>query len=890
MDSSSLIPSYDTALCLIPPRTHPLWPAVQRIRSLRDKASARWPPHINVVYPFVPPAALPEASRLLLRLRLRPLAVNLTDVGSFARRRAGDSTVFLRPEETADISRIRTLVRHALGWPDEETAFQPHLTVAQGLGGCPETLMNEARSLTPFGLDVSCLYIMVRESSAGGGPGRMNLWARLHLDSGQEDSMLDYGLVSEPKETYHHQNDTWSPVTRPSQHVEQPDRLVLASYNVSTEPDQDSSRYAALVANILSVNATADVLVLHDVTESFLLYLSGSSDICARYPYSTHGLVRDSLQQGPLPSILALSRFPFTWIRVHWDEAHRSMAVLEFHTLQVQRGEPQKPLIVAALTLTPDSDDEALASRRCQLQRLLSHLTSKYPHHPLLIASHLNTNPSEDEIDLEADNEIHTIIRQADLKDVWLLSRLGPGESSSLATGLTPASELREGEEGATFDPSTNTLAAPAEARPRRYHRILTNANLALKPAAYNLFGRSLPAASPHWGVRCLFSRESGSDQPGPEAGMIPIHVCKAQQFIQATDGMKAALAVRGYLPTRSDEQQQWQAFNLLERVIGCQPTGTQLSIIPVGSFGLGVSTPSSHVDCLCVASMSPGVFFTMATQRLKSASTDDIAVLRRVRSASGTMLELQVQDIRFNLWYCTAPSIAASYPEVMKRPSSDPAFSLPPQTLANLKPLLDLSYLRRSIPDMAAFRLAHLLIRAWTESRGLHGSRFGFLGGFQITSLLVPVCKSLAMDCGIVRASDIVRTFFKHYAGFKWGEDMVYDPFYHKRLAYLRTSREPLCLLGWHGPRLNSAVYSLESRLPALLLGSERNLPIVGMRLWPDRLILQQTASQNPHHSGEYTGYYLIGLYQRGDSLSDQQPQDLSATTKPAATSQPSK
>ncbi|KAF4592316.1 poly(A) polymerase pla1 [Ophiocordyceps camponoti-floridani] len=866
-----------------PPWNHPLWPALQRVRSLHDKAGARWPPHINVVYPFVPSAALPEAARTLLRLRLRPLAVNLNDVGSFVRRRAGDGIFFLRPDETAELSRMRI----------------------SGLGGCREALMDKARSLTPFCFDVSCLCIMVRESSTGSGPGRMNLWARLHLGSGQEDSMLDYGLASEPQETFHHQKDVWLPMTHLSRHIEQLHRFVSASYNVHVEPDQDPSRYAALVANILSVNATADVLVLHDVTESFLLFLSGSSDICARYPYSTSGLVRASLQSGPFPSIVALSRFPFTWIRVHWDEAHSDMAVLEFHTLQVQRDESRKPLIVAAFSLTPGSDDEALVSRRYQLQRLLSHLTSKYPHHTLLIASHINTDTSQGEVGLQADSEIESLIREANLKDVWLLSRLGPGESSSLATGLTPASELREGEEGATFDPLTNTLAALTghdNTRPRRYDRILTSGNLTLEPAAYNLFGRSIPLASPHGGVRCLFSLESDPDQSGSEAGMMPIHVCKAQQSIQAADGIRAVLANSGYLPTRTEEQQQWQAFTLLERVIltsteaGYQATGAQISLIPVGSFGLGVSTSSSHVDCLCVASMSPAVFFTIATQRLRSASADGIAVLRRVKSPSE-----QCSSFKFK----ASASISGSAllppsQQVMKRPSSDPAFALPPQTLAKLKPLLDLFYLRKSIPDMAAVRLAHLLIRAWSESRGLHGSRFGFLGGFQITSMLVPVCKSLAMESGIVRASDIVRTFFKHYANFNWGENMegiTWTTFLNPTAPPNRVSCGLSEFLSGYSTYIEiEARYwgssfqkrtnlfrRLESRLPALLLGTERTLPIVGMRLWPDRLVLHQTASPDSQYSGEYTGYYLIGLYQREGSLSGQQLPGLSTSNSEA-------
>lgn len=145
-------------------------------------------------------------------------------------------------------------------------------------------------------------------------------------------------------------------------------------------------------------------------------------------------------------------------------------------------------------------------------------------------------------------------------------------------------------------------------------------------------------------------------------------------------------------------------------------------------------------------------------------------------------------------------------WPEVMNRPSNDAAFALPIQTLAKLKPVRDLFYLRRSIPDMTQYRLAHSLIKAWAKTRGIYSAKFGFLGGIHISVLLVPVCKMLAASGEAVSASDVIVTFFNHYASFDWKTQMVFDPFFHKDLRYHRTFREALCLLGWHAPSLNTA------------------------------------------------------------------------------------
>lgn len=147
-------------------------------------------------------------------------------------------------------------------------------------------------------------------------------------------------------------------------------------------------------------------------------------------------------------------------------------------------------------------------------------------------------------------------------------------------------------------------------------------------------------------------------------------------------------------------------------------------------------------------------------------------------------------------------------FPDALKRPPTDPIFSLPVQTLQKLKPLRDVFYLCRSIPDMTQYRVAHLLIKAWAKSRGLYGPKYGLLGGIHIAVLLVPVCKILAKDAGSVTVGDILVTFFHHYARFDWKTQVVFDPFFHSvGVNHRRLEREPLCLLGWHGPALNTAL-----------------------------------------------------------------------------------
>jgi hypothetical protein len=55
--------SFDTALCIIPP-AH-LTQDINQLRALYDKAYEKWPPHVNLIYPFVNPEALPHIVELV---------------------------------------------------------------------------------------------------------------------------------------------------------------------------------------------------------------------------------------------------------------------------------------------------------------------------------------------------------------------------------------------------------------------------------------------------------------------------------------------------------------------------------------------------------------------------------------------------------------------------------------------------------------------------------------------------------------------------------------------------------------------------------------------------------------------------------------------------------
>lgn len=69
----NLIKSHKSAVCIIPPTT--VQQAIQRIRCFKDKSFVRWPPHFNLLYPFLEDSgavfesAAQEATKALSQLQ-----------------------------------------------------------------------------------------------------------------------------------------------------------------------------------------------------------------------------------------------------------------------------------------------------------------------------------------------------------------------------------------------------------------------------------------------------------------------------------------------------------------------------------------------------------------------------------------------------------------------------------------------------------------------------------------------------------------------------------------------------------------------------------------------------------------------------------------------------
>jgi endonuclease/exonuclease/phosphatase family metal-dependent hydrolase/2'-5' RNA ligase len=724
--------SYDTALCIIPPISH--CGHIDQLRELYDKAYGRWPPHINLIYPFVSPDNLPRAQQQIQDHvteqldQSEPIEVAMDEAGCFKQK--NKYTVFLgesqpsSPSSPSRLADLRTLVLQALGQGEARSTL--HLTVGQSQDNtmfAREYLLAKARLLPNLQFRAQSLAILVRERTGDSdSTGHMRLYGLIDIgpqdetcsahpsdfwlrtSAGLPSSNEEEGDEDESIPDYDHEvrfgstfcfdqaQDKWSICTIEDQQDTEAKTLSISSYNVliDTEYPPTHDRDPLLVSTILSESAMADVLVLQEVSDDFLSYILEDVELRKRYPFISHAPPNQP-DIGPLPSlrnIVILSNRFFTWKSVPFHRKHKGAVVAYFKGIAKPSFTGSGDVVVAGVHLTSGLTDGSVAAKKSQMRNLTGYLGHYHARESWIVTGDFNLVTSSFTIDTALSNRsisnetvmalssIESTISDAGLLDAWSVAQI----ESTNETATGQSEELFEGEEGATFDPQNNRLAAGSSTtshdRAQRYDRILVRPHNVLRVSRFNQFG--LPedidgmqvVASDHYGIRATLQMlddalgNVASDMNSTE-NLIVEHK-RAIATLSESSNMDSALAAHNMLPNKEQKKQRQDAFETLQQVVlGSADDITSdipMVMVPVGSYALDVWTSESDIDCLCIGTISSKTFFKLARQRLVKAESQGVRILRRVEANTGTMLELSVNGIYMDLQYCPASRVVERY------------------------------------------------------------------------------------------------------------------------------------------------------------------------------------------------------------------------------------
>lgn len=175
LDARQQPPVHTSAVVVSPPES--AWGPIQAIRERHDRHVARWMPHVNLLYGFVPAAAFEDALPALAEALadVAPFTVTLDGFGRFEH--AGSRTAWLRPvsDPPGALEALQDALARAFPKCDEQGAksergYTPHLSVAQfaknDAAGEREAVERWAASWRPITFTVDAVDVIAREGGA----------------------------------------------------------------------------------------------------------------------------------------------------------------------------------------------------------------------------------------------------------------------------------------------------------------------------------------------------------------------------------------------------------------------------------------------------------------------------------------------------------------------------------------------------------------------------------------------------------------------------------------------------------------------------------------------------------------------------------------------------
>ena len=140
--------------------------ALDRIRRRDDRAAASGaPPHITLLFPFLPVARLPPSVRRALAevaAGVEPFEVRFAHVGRFP------GAIYLVPEPSAPFAALTAaIVARFPDYPPYEGAFEevvPHLTLVESPTAPLDRLGEAAARHLPFDRPVTAIEVLVEET------------------------------------------------------------------------------------------------------------------------------------------------------------------------------------------------------------------------------------------------------------------------------------------------------------------------------------------------------------------------------------------------------------------------------------------------------------------------------------------------------------------------------------------------------------------------------------------------------------------------------------------------------------------------------------------------------------------------------------------------------
>ncbi|RUS18557.1 Poly(A) polymerase central domain-containing protein [Endogone sp. FLAS-F59071] len=816
---------HSALVILLPPC---LAPAVQKFRVQHDKSYASWPPHINLLYPFLPATDFGHAVTVLNEalVGIEPFLLKLDTVSHFQHRHS--ATIFLKASDASLVKKVQAAVDRLFphcndlsqrGEADGE-GFIPHLTLGQTKKvvelekiACQECLTQDIEWM------VDGLYLISRKRDdsfeirnwipfKGVVSENSKLLGTKYIAEtyGGDTDIVERGVWSvQTPESYQRQSKFLMWYERPTYvnsatgiwipsritnnmplYSPPPTHLIIVTYNILFDSlIYPSKRYHLLSAHLSHTNA--DLIALQEVTPTFLRFFLAQGWVRENGYTVSHSL-NDARNFSEKGAIVLLSRYPFRHYHLSFSaEKHLLVA-------RVILGSQSRPLYVPVVHLTSNhyTNTNTRIKRAEQMSWVYAFLNalSSSEWDGILVG------------DFNTDDEREVGLISHGFRDAWEF--LQSEEKQRIGTN-----EIYADKNGYTFDPTTNTLAelvARNKDLPRRLDRVAIRgcwvpekiSRIGVDPLVEEEGKCYL--ASDHYGLCCRLLYDVTTLS---KSEMDTNTSIKDDVYFESSEEILNLLRSHNVFETPEGDALRSRALDLLSTSL--KRTINHV-LITLGSYALGVHSPSSDIDCLCISSITQERFLSVIQNVFSAIENREtsICIRRIVADALIPVVKLRVLDsVDIDLQYCCAPPVVERWEELATLPLDASFPNLRASTMAILNGWRDTTVVLRSVPDLGKFRLVYRTIKLWCECKGLYSSRFGYVGGAALTVLVVRVCQAYP-NAG---PGELVHRFFEQYGNYPWESRPVTLSTSSEQgggILYRRSDRDAMCILTAHRPQVN--------------------------------------------------------------------------------------
>lgn len=747
--------SVKSAICIIPPQEH--WDSIQLIRRSNDKAFERWMPHVNLVYPFVPPARLAAAvSAVAAAVKaIAPFKASFARYGNFVQPKS--LTGFVQPEPIEPFRQLNAALEKAFPDCDDlstrgEDGFHPHLSLGQwGKGSVLERVLPAWK---PFEMQVDRVYIIERTDDTP-----FEVRYEVRLGSGEIESFVGkdhpynnkHAVLSAQSAAqrairkgdsvclglaHAYADGKWLPRSAQGKDAslpvssDLPESISVLTWNLLTDTASGHGYYQKertplIIDELVATNP--DIIALQEVNEYLLLALLSSKAIQDRYFVSS---ITQKEVSGPATmGQVVLAKFPFIVHCVVHSLNKRSLVCKFARDLTV---------CDVHLTCGMERTDDMTVVRRRQLNDVFGFTR------PSIILGDFNTDRDE-----------FATILPADYDDVWL--------------------KLHSEEDGITFNADKNAIANITSSRHvvQRLDRVLLKRfGTGLCISQMRLIGTQPKGAvdgvalfpSDHFGILSVFSRT--------------LPAFDADAYLRR-------------VATFTKSQEHAVALTRLSELFS--EYDSSIIVLRAGSDAQSALTDDSDIDLCLFGSRTRANFFTSFPKFLRSKGFNPVNVVKGakfplVNTVVGSFdLDIHYYDISarkadelkalLSAAKCTVPNFMEvamfkRVADVLKSTSSSRE-AVDPDILDAVNEILNLHSISgtiNSLTNKPLYLALIQLVKKWAHNRGIADNKFGFVGGIGWCVMVLHFL-SAAKSKTLV---DVLREFFAFYAGMSFNRHPI--------------------------------------------------------------------------------------------------------------------